>query len=79
MEHYGREVTHNGLFIHLTHLLKVPSWPELCVGRAGDSDRVLSSQNQAEKISRERPSHPSQRIWGLIYGRSSLASRCGCR
>lgn len=45
MEHYGREVTHNGLFTHLTHLLKVSSWPELCVGRAGDSDRVLSPQN----------------------------------
>lgn len=45
MEHYGREVTHNGLFTHLTHLLKVSSWPELFVGRAEDSDRVLSPQN----------------------------------
>lgn len=78
MEHYGREVTQNGPLTHLAHL-RVPSWSEPCLGRAGDPDRVLSPQSQVEKVSREKCPSPSQRISGSIYGSSSLATQCGYR
>lgn len=78
MECYGREVTHNGPFTHLAHL-RAPSWSEPCLGRVRDPDRVLSPQSQIEKLSREKSPSPRQRIWGLLYGRSSLATQCGYR